>query len=69
MGTELFIAEGVFPVELLACQVSMVCRVVYKNRQPAKFAGFSARFCQLLSLLHESRYVEEMRCLSGPTTT
>ena len=25
MGTELFIAVGVFPVELLACQVSMVC--------------------------------------------
>ena len=25
MGTELFIAAGVFPVELLAYQVSMVC--------------------------------------------
>ena len=25
MGTELFIAVGVFPVELLACQVSMIC--------------------------------------------
>ena len=35
-------------------------RVVYKSRQPAKFAGFSARFHWLLSLLHESRYVEEM---------
>ena len=35
-------------------------RVVYKSRQPAKFAGFSARFCRLLSLLHESQYVEEM---------
>ena len=26
-------------------------RVVYKSRQPAKFAGFSARFRRLLSLL------------------
>ena len=34
-------------------------RVVYKSQQPAKFAGFSARFHRLLSLLHESRYVEE----------
>ena len=25
-----------------------------------KFAGFSARFCWLLSLLRESKYVEEM---------
>ena len=25
MGTELFITVGVFPVELLACLVSMVC--------------------------------------------
>ena len=37
-----------------------VCRVVYKSRQPAKFAGFSARFRWLLSLLHKSKYVEEM---------
>ena len=35
-------------------------RVVYKSRQPAKFAGFSAMFRRLLSLLHESKYVEEM---------
>ena len=35
-------------------------RVVYKSRQSAKFAGFSARFRRLLSLLHEPRYVEEM---------
>ena len=35
-------------------------RVVYKSRQPAKFAGFSARFRRLLSLLHKPRYVEEM---------
>ena len=35
-------------------------RVAYKSRQPAKFAGFSARFRWLLSLLHESKYVEEM---------
>ena len=35
-------------------------RVVYKSRQPANFAGFSARFRRLLSLLHESRYVEDM---------
>ena len=35
-------------------------RVVYKSRQPAKFAGFSARFRRLLSLLHKSKYVEEM---------
>ena len=34
--------------------------VVYKSRQPAKFAGFSARFRRLLSLLHESKYVEEI---------
>ena len=36
-------------------------RVVYKSRQPAKFASFSARFGRLLSLLlHESKYVVEM---------
>ena len=35
-------------------------RVVYKGWQPAKSAGFSARFRRLLSLLHESRYVKEM---------
>ena len=35
-------------------------RVVYKSRQPAKFASFSARFRRLLSLLHKPRYVEEM---------
>ena len=34
-------------------------RVVYKSWQPAKFPGFSARFCPLLSLLHDSKYVEE----------
>ena len=38
----------------------MFSRVVYKSRQPAKFTGFAARFRQLLSLLHESKYVEEM---------
>lgn len=37
-----------------------VLRVVYESRQPAKFAGYSARFRQLLSSLQESRYVEEM---------
>ena len=31
-------------------------RVVYNSWQPAKFAGFSARFSRLLSLLHGSRY-------------
>ena len=35
-------------------------RVVYKSRQPAKFAGLSARFCRLLWLRQESRYAEEM---------
>ena len=35
-------------------------RVVYKSRQPAKFAGFSVRFRRLLSLFEESRHVEEM---------
>ena len=36
-------------------------RVVYKSREPAKFAGFSARVRRLLSLLlHESKYVVEM---------
>ena len=35
-------------------------RVACKSRQPAKFAGFSARFRRLLSLLPESKYVEEM---------
>ena len=35
-------------------------RVVYKSWQPAKFAGFSARFHRLLSLLHKSKHVEEM---------
>ena len=31
-----------------------------KSWQPAKFAGFSAGFHQLLSLLHEPRYGKEM---------
>ena len=35
-------------------------KVVYKSRQPAKFTGFSKRFCRLLSLLQESRYGKEM---------
>ena len=39
---------------------NLIGRVVYKGRQPAKFAGFSARFRRLLSLLHESKYVEKM---------
>ena len=29
-----------------------------KSLQPTNFTGFSAMFCRLLSLLHESRYVE-----------
>ena len=33
----------------------MECRVVYKSRQLVKFARFSAKFCRLLSLLHESK--------------
>ena len=33
-----------------------ISRVEYKSPQPAKFAGFSARFRQLLSLLHESKH-------------
>ena len=37
-----------------------IYRVVYKSHWLAKFAGFSARFRRLLSLLHESKYVEEM---------
>ena len=41
-------------------RINSATRVVYKSRQPANFTGFSARFCQLLSLLHESRYVKEM---------
>ena len=49
-----------FLMEELAVRNTEGTRVVYKSRQPAKFAGFSARFCQLLSLLHESKYVEEM---------
>ena len=40
--------------------LSCVFRVVYDSWQPAKFASFSARFRRLLSLLHQSRYVEEM---------
>ena len=35
-------------------------RVVNKSRQPAKFAGFSARFRRLLSLLHESKHSVNM---------
>ena len=33
---------------------------VYNSLQPAKFAGFSARFHRLLSLLQKPRYVKEM---------
>ena len=42
------------------CAGETLTRVVYKTWQPAKFAGFSARFRWLLSFLHESRYLEEM---------
>ena len=45
---------------VLADSQSSVNKVVYKSRQPAKFAGFSARFCRLLSLLQETRYGKEM---------
>ena len=38
------------------CNKTATLRVVYKSRQPAKFAGFSARFRRLLSLLHESKH-------------
>ena len=31
MGTEFFIATGVFPVELLDCQVSMVCAANWRS--------------------------------------
>ena len=43
-----------------ALQIPPSTRVEYKSQQPANFAAFSARFRRLLSLLHESRYVEEM---------
>ena len=43
----------------------VINRVVYKSPQPAKFTGFSARFCWLLSLLHKSRYVEEMMFITS----
>ena len=46
-----------FPLTVLAYYQH---RVVYKSRQPAKFAGFSVRFRRLLSLFEESRHVEEM---------
>ena len=45
---------------LLRCWTPLLSWVVYKSRQLAKFAGFSARFHRLLSLLHESKYFEEM---------
>lgn len=40
-------------------------RVVYKSRLPVNFAGFSGRFCRLLSLFHESRYVEGMMFITS----
>ena len=43
MGTELFIAIGVFPVELLACQVSMVCAT--KLAKIALFKEAEHSFC------------------------
>ena len=46
--------------EIRILQFFLQVTVVYKSQQPAKFAGFSARFRRLLSLLHESKYVEEM---------
>jgi len=53
--------EGIISF-LLTCELGReICnRVVYKSRQPAKFAGFSVRFRRLISLLHESKYVSEM---------
>ena len=41
-------------------QRRITVRVEYKSQQLEKFAGFSARFCWLLLLLHKSRYVKEM---------
>ena len=45
---------------VLSGKILYSLRVVYKSPQPAKFAGFSAKFRRLLSLLHESGYVKEM---------
>ena len=50
--------EGVRGIGHLVIYLSH--RVVYKSRQPAKFAGFSVRFRRLLSLFEESRHVKEM---------
>ena len=58
-----FMKDTVLSLETRVCVLKKhgyLPRVVYKSRQPAKFAGFSAGFCRLLSLLHESKYVEEM---------
>ena len=47
----------------VSCKEIQKYRVVFKSRQPAKFASFSARFRWLLSLLHKLKYVEEMMCI------
>ena len=52
---------------VLVIWVKHSSRVVDKSRQPAKFASLSARFHRLLSLLQESRYVEEMMSIRSTT--
>ena len=52
---------GVVASWLATCMSArLIIRVVYNSPQPAKFTSFSAMFRRLLSLLHKSRYVEEM---------
>jgi len=54
------LAKSVFAVSANGDLTHYKFRVVYKSQLLAKFAGFSARFHRLLSLLHKSKYVEEM---------
>ena len=54
------LAKSVFAVSANGALTHYKFRVVYMSWQLANFPGFSARFRRLLSLLHKSKYVEEM---------
>ena len=50
MATKVFVAVGVFPVELLACQVSMICAANWVRRL----------FVMSNTKYHEHHYVGEL---------
>ena len=55
MATKVFVAVGVFPVELLACQVSMICAANWPTQHEILILRFfiasvNIRKCETFSL-------------------